>query len=287
MPVKKLIPFILLLVSTLQVSAQKNGFIAISGGPSNPMGKYADNTLDVSKFFNLLNADLFTNFNPTGSGGTLPANSEYNFFGNNGFAKTGYQFGADAGYYFFKNLGLAGSFYYGRNNFDDKPLNSFLSAFSTLTDTSLDAKFSAGNYQYFTGMIGPTFGFKHERLSLDLRVLAGIAFTSYPQKDITIKIPDGNNPGQGFPQTAILSFSAKEGEAFVFSIGSTARYNLSDKFAVFIKPEILHWRQTYKESLTGSIFIFSQRLSAPTNNTIPVTVFNTSFGLAYQYKLDK
>jgi hypothetical protein len=286
MSVKKLIPFILLL-TTLQVSAQKKGFIAVSGGFSSPLGKYADNTLDVSKLFKFLDGDLFTNVNPMGSGNELTPTDEVNFFGNNGFAKTGFQFGADGAYYFFKNFGIAGSFYFGKNNFDTKPLNSILSAASNIQGSETKMDFTAGAYKYYTGMAGPVFSVKHERLSLDLRVLAGIAFTSYPAKDITIKntAPPGQDPFSG--QTIVVSLNANEGEAFAMAFGSNIRYDLNNKFAVFVKPELLYWQQKYTESFSGSVSFLSMRLTKPTENTIPVTVFNTSFGIAYQFSLDK
>lgn len=281
---KQLLP-ILLLLFTQNVFAQKRGFIAISGGISSPLGKYADNTLDVSKLFKFMEGDVFTNVNPMGSGNNLTPTDEVNFFGNNGFAKTGFQFGADGAYYFFKNFGMAGSFYFGKNTFDAKPMNSILSAISNAQGSEIKADFAAGAYKYYSGLAGPTFSVKHERLSLDLRVLAGIVFTSYPAKDISIKNTASSGQNSFSPQTFILSLNAKEGEAFAMAFGSTIRYDLNEKFAVFVKPELLYWQQKYTESFSGSASLFSMRLTEPSENKIPITVFNTSFGIAYQFSL--
>lgn len=140
--------------STQKSSAVNNSktFIAISAGPSLPVGVFS--STDITK-----------------SGA--------------GYANLGYNVNLNAGYQITDNFGVAGTVFYSRYNVNQKLIDNLNSMFSIAPTYS----FETDHWQYGGIVLGPMASVKvMDNIWVDFKAMAGFARVNSP----SLKISDGN-----------------------------------------------------------------------------------------------
>jgi len=151
-----------------------------------------------------------------------------------GFAKRGLTYGLDGTWYFYKNLGLGGSFTYqdngelnqtDANNLAAGYTNSFGSDYSTVTATK--------RYQTVNILIGPQYSFTKGKFLLDLRASGGILKVfSTPETNILLNgVTD---------QTAIFYQRSASSTVLAYSGTAALRYKLSDNVFLTLRGAYLY-----------------------------------------------
>ncbi|HEY8937795.1 MAG TPA: outer membrane beta-barrel protein [Cyclobacteriaceae bacterium] len=192
--------FILISIA-LQAQNKVNNYIGFSAGVSTPSG----------------------NFSKTETG------SLNNWNNKAGFAKTGFAIGVEGAYYFLPKLGLAGTLYYsnhgGFSKADAAKLgDSYTDAFGVDESTVK----TSGSYSSVNVMLGPQFSFPINKLTVDVRALAGI-IQSLSTPEMTVQLEDNTS--------TLLKQKSSTATASGWQVGAGLRYALTDKLGLMFRAD--------------------------------------------------
>jgi hypothetical protein len=221
-------------------------FIEFSGGASIPMGNFAS---------------------IAASG---PISGSYTT--TSGFAKTGTHFAIDGAFFFSPHIGIGGSLSTASFSIDTKTI-----AAGYLENYDCDsASAKARSYNTINLLVGPYFSFPFGKVTMDLRVLGGISRTQTPDIIGTV-INQYSGPTEGSVSTFVQTSGLAN--AFAFQAGLGIRYKISGHFILslrgdyfYSKPELSF--DNINRSNTGRIL---------TSYNQPISGFNTTFGVGYQF----
>jgi hypothetical protein len=269
---KKLTLSLLLLISAF-ASAQERSYLAVSVGPALPIGNFG--VSGSSNFFNY----------------QIP-----------GFAKTGYHFEADGTKFFSPNFGISGMVGMAENNFDKTAYESYYNGSaipalsSYMSNQNVNSDYNIKNYYHVFAMVGPTIGYKQDKVSVDARFLMGALYTTYPNLEYTITSSSvGYYNGQSFNQLTVEkgSAAAPAVASLALSLGAVFRYKIAANMSFLFKTEYIWASQGFNPKTTHSVVsndpnlnssyqYYSNQLSS-VEKDVSVTLFNIGMGLGYEF----
>ncbi|HEY9045132.1 MAG TPA: outer membrane beta-barrel protein [Ohtaekwangia sp.] len=184
---------------TVATAQDKPHYIAITAGGSAPVGAFSKS-----------DAGTFNHWNNKA-----------------GFAKTGFTIGVEGAYYILPKFGIAGTLYFADHGALSKSDaatlgDSYTDAFAVDESTVSTSK----RYRSLNVMAGPQFSLPLNKLTIDVRVMAGVV-KSFSTPEVTVQLEDQST----FKQ------ASSTGSAFGWQAGAGFRYALSDHLGFLFRAD--------------------------------------------------
>jgi hypothetical protein len=170
--------------------------------------------------------------------------------------------------------GVAFKFDYGINSVNQPQLFELLSNEAA----SSNLKFSGGvlnRYSYTTALTGLYLTYPSKKLTIDVRILAGVMFAVIPLETVNISNPANGNSSSVFYQ------AQSSGSAFAIDFGVEARYPVWHKFSVMLSMDYLHATPSYTDIGSGVSVDANTQSYGVENASQAFSLFNFSLGVAY------
>ncbi len=260
----------------------ERSFVAFSVGGIFPVGNFGNTSLG------------FYGFSP---GADFP-----------GFAKIGYHVELEGTKMLTANFGISGMIGYGFNAFDKEAFESsdnyIYSLYNSDPNINYQHNGTYDNYHHLFMMVGPSVGFRLDKLSLDARFLFGVinsSFFNYTTNDVTTTY-NATDPNTNATYTNIETDkrvgTAPASTALALSLGASLRYSMTAHLAMLFKTELiwgtLKYDSKYTETTTSNDpyytnsnynynYYYMGFIQPTTNINMPFTMFNMGIGLAYEF----
>ncbi|HXC06800.1 MAG TPA: outer membrane beta-barrel protein [Bacteroidia bacterium] len=184
-----------LMVSTMKAGDDPKMVVGVSVGAAMPMGAYGSTA-------------------KLAAGDTAHAN---------GFAKTGFHFDVNAGYYFTSNVGAMIQIGGNMNGFN---MTAYNTTYGITNSTATASSYYVGSY-----LVGPTLRFPlGDKMGFSARILVGL---------MTLKDSKWSDTQTFLGTTYTTTEQWNTASAFAYNIGASIKYNLTDKMGLGLNIDYL------------------------------------------------
>jgi len=149
-----------------------------------------------------------------------------------GYAKNGFTFGLDGAYYFYKNLGIAGTVsYQDQGGLSSKDVANLAAGYTDGFAVDNSTVTATKRYRNLNVLVGPQYSFVFSKLILDVRAVGGL-IKSFSTPETKVDLED--DPTHTFYQRSSTA------SAFAYGGGLGLRYNFTSKLGIALRGNYLN-----------------------------------------------